>query len=205
VILMVERYEPADPARLAEIEATQLANGELGVFEELAPLKAEGRLCYGHAFRLAAERWPGRVCVLANADIQFDETARLLPFVVRPKTLVTLTRWENDSTPRMLGHLRDGRFYSGTQDVWAFIGGQLVGVGDHVPLGYIGCDQAIVGEAMKAGYTIVNPAFSIKTKHNHAGGERGPDEESVVGTYAYPELTTINVTGNLVHHEWPQA
>jgi hypothetical protein len=26
-----------------------------------------------------------------------------------------------------------------------------------------------------------------------------------VGTYAYPELTTMAVTGRLVHHEWPQA
>jgi hypothetical protein len=28
---------------------------------------------------------------------------------------------------------------------------------------------------------------------------------SVMGTYAYPELTTMAVTGQMVHHEWPQA
>ena len=204
MILIVERYIPNDAARLAELTATAEANGRLGVFEEFLPLTSGSeRLRYGQVFRTCAERYPGRVCVLANADIQFDKTARLLPFAVKPRTLVTLTRWENDATPRMLGHLRDGRFYSGTQDVWAFLGGELVGVGDRIPLGYIGCDQAIIGEAMKAGYAVTNPAMSIRTRHNHAGGERGLDEVSIVGTYAYPELTTMAVTGRLVHHPWP--
>lgn len=205
MILMVEHYVPDDPLRVAELDATYQANAALSVFDEIVPLKSEERLRYGTAFRLAAERWPRRVCVLANADIQFDHTARLLPGAVADDRLVTLTRWEDDSTPRMLGHLKEGRFYSGTQDVWAWIGGCLVGIGDRIPLGYIGCDQAICGEAMKAGYAVVNPALSIKTFHNHKGGERGPNELSVVGTYAYPELTTLAVTARMVHHEWPQA
>ena len=200
---MIEHYVPADPQRLGELDATYRANVALGVFDEIVPLESAERLRYGTAFRLAAERWPGQVCVLANADIQFDHTARLLPGAVRRGWLVTLTRWENDATPRMLGHLKDGRFYSGTQDVWAWIGGEMVGLGDRIPLGYIGCDQAIAGAAMQAGYAVVNPALSIKTIHNHAGGERGPGELSVMGTYAYPELTTMSVTGSMVHHEWP--
>ena len=204
MILMIEYYVPDDPRRLAEIDATYKANVALGVFDEIVPIQSADRLRYGTAFRVAAERWPGQVCVLANADIQFDHTARMLPGVVREGWFVTLTRWEDDSTPRMLGHAKDGRFYSGTQDVWAWVGGELVGIGDRIPLGYIGCDQAIAGEAMNAGYAVVNPALSIKTIHNHVGGERGPDELSVVGTYAYPELTTLKVTGRMVHHPWPQ-
>lgn len=201
---MVEHYVPADPRRLSELDATYKANVALGVFDEIVPLQSDKRLRYGTAFRVAADRWAGRVCVLANADIQFDHTARLLPGAVRQGWLTTLTRWESDSTPRMLGHLRDGRFYSGTQDVWAWIGGEFVGIGDRIPLGYIGCDQVIAGEAMLAGYAVTNPALSIKTIHNHAGGERGAEELSVMGTYAYPELTTLKVTGRMVHHPWPE-
>lgn len=204
MILMVEHYVPSDPKRLDEINATFEANMALGVFAEIMPLSnGDERLQYAHAFRLAAEKHPGQVCVLANADIQFDYTARLIPGVVRSKRLVTLTRWESNASPRMIGQYRNERFYSGSQDVWAWIGGELVGVGDGIPLGYIGCDQAICGAAMNADYEVVNPALSIKTMHNHEGGERGPDELSVVGTYAYPELTTMAVTGRLVHHEWP--
>ena len=204
MILMVEHYVPADPRRLAELDATYKANVALGVFDEILPLQSAERLRYGTAFRVAADRWPGQVCVLANADIQFDHTARLLPGAVRRGCLTTLTRWEDDSTPRMIGQYKGERFYSGSQDVWAFVGGELVGVGDRIPLGYIGCDQVIAGEAMLAGYAVTNPALSIKTIHNHVGGERGPDELSAMGTYAYPELTTLKVTGRMVHHPWPQ-
>ena len=201
---MVEHYVPEDPRRLSELDATYKANVALGVFDEIAPIQTPGRLRYGTAFRLAADRWPGQVCVLANADIQFDHTARLLPGAVRRGWLTTLTRWEDDSTPRMIGQYKDKRFYSGSQDVWAFVGGELVGVGDRMALGYVGCDQAIAGEAMLAGYAVTNPALSIKTIHNHVGGKRGPNELSAMGTYAYPELTTLKVTGRMVHHPWPQ-
>lgn len=205
MILMVEHYVPSDPNRVAELNATLQANMALGVFDEILPVSnGSERLRYGTAFRLAAERFPGLVCVLANADIQFDWTARLLPGLVRPKRLVTLTRWENNATPRMIGHVRDERFYSGSQDVWAWEGGEFVGIGDAIPLGYIGCDQAICGEFMKAGYEVVNPALSIRTYHNHANTGRGPDEQCAVGTYAYPELTTMAVTGKMLHHEWPE-
>ena len=204
MILLVEHYKPSDPERVAELDGTLKANIALGIFEQIVPLESAERLRYGSVFRLCAEKFAGRVCVLANADIQFDYTARLLEGAVAEKRLVTLTRWESPSTPRMIGHYRDERFYSGSQDVWAFLGGELVGIGDRIPLGYIGCDNAIAGEAMKAGYAVVNPALSIHTWHNHKGTGRGADEMSVVGTYAYPELTTMAVTGRMVYHEWPQ-
>lgn len=204
MILMVEHYVPADPQRVAELSATLESNMALGVFDEVLPLSnGEERLRYGQVFRIAAEKYPGRMCVLANADIQFDYTARLLPGVVREKTLVALTRWETDATPRMIGQYRDERFFSGSQDVWAFIGGELVGVGDRMALGYIGCDQAICGEAMQAGYAVVNPALSIKTFHHHAVDAREPGGLSARGIYAYPELTTLSVTGRMVYHAWP--
>ena len=205
MILMVEHYKPADPERIAELDGTFKANCDLGVFEQILPVSVgDERLRYGHVFRMCAEKFPGRVCVLANADIQFDHTARLLEGAVSdPKRFVVLTRWESPATPRMIGQYKDGRFYSGSQDVWAFVGGELVGIGDRIPLGYIGCDNAIAGEAMKAGYAVVNPALSIRTHHNHKSTGRGDGELSVVGTYAYPELTTMAVTGSMVHHEWP--
>ncbi len=208
MILLIEHYKPSDPERVAELDATLKANMELGVFEQIVPLSFDSneRLRYGHVFRLCADKFAGRICVLANADIQFDYTARLLEGAVsHPKRFVTLTRWESPATPRMVGQYKNERFYSGSQDVWAFMGGELVGIGDRVPLGYVGCDNAIAGEAMKAGYDVVNPALSIRTWHNHNGTGRGEGELSVAGTYAYPELTTMAVTRRMVHHEWPQA
>lgn len=201
---MIEHYVPSDPKRLAELNATYEANMALGVFDEILPLNAHrDRVRYGTAFRVAAQRFPGQVCLLANADIQFDHTARMIPGAVHSGRLMALTRWEDSSAPRMIGHLKGGRFYSGSQDVWGWIGGEFVGIGDAIPLGHIGCDQAICGEILKAGGAVVDPALSIRTYHNHAESTRGADEQSVVGTYAYPELTTMAVTGRVVSHKWP--
>ena len=203
MILLTERYDPQDEQRRAEIARCCEANRSLGVFTGASTLDASGkRLRYGDVFREAAARWPEQVCVLANADIRFDESAALLPSVVRRGRLVTLTRWENSSTPRMIGHVHQDRFHSGSQDVWAFIGGDLVGIGNDIPLGYVGCDQAIVGEAIRAGCDIVNPALSIKAWHVHAA-PAAEGRDGVAGTYGYPELTTLDVTGNCIWHRWP--
>lgn len=204
MILMIEHYEPTDEARAAELAATLDANQKCQAFKEIVVIKRPHRLTFGHAFRMAAKDYAGHVCVLANADIQFDASAHLIRAVVEPKVFVTLTRWESDAAPRMVGQSKGERFYSGSQDAWAWLGGELVGVGEEIPLGYIGCDNAIAGDAMNAGYEVVNPALSIKTRHNHAGTGRGPDELSVPGTYAYPELTTLHVTKRIVYHKWPQ-
>jgi hypothetical protein len=205
MILVTEAYEPPDDQRRGELAECREANKSLGVFDEGFSLDAAPhRLRFGDVFGQCAERWPGRICVLANADIRFDESAALLPRIVRRGSLVTLTRWESDATPRMIGHLHDDRFYSGSQDVWAFIGGDLVGIGNTIPLGYVGCDQAIVGEAMRAGVAVVNPALSIKARHVHAVPAPLTGRPCVAGLYGYPELTTLHTTGNCIAHAWPR-
>ena len=203
MILMIEHYAPTDESRARELAATLEANKNCQAFQEIFVMQGPSRLTFGRAFRVAAEQYSGKVCVLANADIQFDASAHLIRAVVGEKVLVTLTRWETDASPRMVGQGKDERFYSGSQDAWAWIGGELVGVGEAIPLGYIGCDNAIAGEAMNAGYDVVNPSLSIKTRHNHASTGRGPDELSVTGTYAYPEMTTLFVTNRMAFHKWP--
>lgn len=204
MILITESFEPADQRRREEIDQCRKANKASGLFAATVAFSAgDSRLRYGTVFRECAARWPGRLCVLANADIRFDESVLLLPRVVERGRLVTLTRWDNPASPLMWGYQQGGRFYSGTQDVWAFIGGDHVGLGDDIPLGYVGCDQAIVGEVVQAGGSVVNPALSIKAWHVHADAARGK-RPAVSGVYGYPELTTLQTTGNYITHPWPQ-
>jgi hypothetical protein len=204
MILITEGYSPPDDGRAAELLHCRTANAGLGVFERTVVLDGdEARATYGSVFRMCAEQHAGEVCVLANADIVFDQTAALIAGVVSRGTLVALTRWENGSSPMMLGHQVDRRFYSGAQDVWAFVGGDFVGCGDQIPLGVVGCDQAVLGEVVGAGGSVVNPCLSIKTKHVHAAKDR-PPRPCVAGLYVYPEITTLETTGAYVWHQWPQ-
>lgn len=204
MILVTEAYTPDCERRRGEIATCATRNAELGVFQQVRLDASPNRLSYGVVFRECANRWPGKLCVLANADIYFDESALLLSSVVRTGRLVTLSRWDSPAAPIMCGHVQHYTFFSGSQDAWAFVGGELVGIGDDVPLGYVGCDQVIVGQALAAGVQVVNPALSIRAWHLHDEQAR-PERPCIGGMYGYPELTTLEVTGRCVQHQWPQA
>jgi hypothetical protein len=104
----------------------------------------------------------------------------------------------------MLGHDHDEMHFSGSQDVWAFIGGDMVGLGDDIPLGYVGCDNRIVGDAVLAGFEVCNPALSIVVNHVHACGPEQRDRPNTLGYYGYPELTTISSGFFVLCHEWSE-
>lgn len=210
MILLSQWYEPEDETRLAELREARQRNESL--FEEVFYLDGqEKRWGYGDFFALAEEKFPGKACVLANTDIAFGtaDTVRALSEACEKNRLVTLTRWEDSTSPNMLGHFcgtanMQGhyRFFSGSQDSWAFIAGGLPELKALIPLGAPGCDNAICGWAAKQGCQVFNPALDLKTWHLHANQSR-PDRDPVYGWYGYPELTTVNVTGAVAGHTWP--
>ena len=206
MILLTQQYDGDTPERQKELDQCARENLCGGLFEEYRPIRTDGdeRRTYGEFFRLCADEYADEVCVLANSDILFDTTAKLIYTMADEGRIIALTRWElGAGSPRLLGRFHDERFYSGTQDTWAFIGGDLVGIGDNVPMGFVGCDQALLGECVLADIVIGNPALSIQTWHVHA--ERGrPNRPFVSGLYAYPELTTTRLSLSVVTHHWPE-
>jgi hypothetical protein len=113
MILFHERYSSPDPAREAELARVRELNAAAGVFEEIVPLAAGGRRTFAEFFALAADRFPGRVCTVANADIAFDESltgaAELLRRHERP-LLVALSRWDDAAGPSMEGRIERERW-----------------------------------------------------------------------------------------------
>lgn len=206
MILLTQQYDGDTPARQEELDRCASENVSGGLFEECRSVRTEAgsRKTYGEFFRLCAEDYSGEVCVLANSDILFDSTVEQLEAMAAVGRIVALTRWEpGGHSPRMLGRLHDERFFSGTQDTWAFIGGDLVGIGDNVPMGFVGCDQVLLGECVAAEILIANPALDIRTWHIHAESGR-PNRPYLAGLYAYPELTTTRLSLAVVTHRWPE-
>jgi hypothetical protein len=202
VILLSQWYEPANARRRDELASARGRNESSGVFEKCAYVDGTSQnWTYGDFFSLAASRFSGRVCVIANTDIVFDDTASLLPDLCHRGRLIALTRWESYSSPRMLGHFAGERFFSGSQDAWAFVGGELTSLGKDVPLGRIGCDNCIAGEACLAGFEVVNPSLDIVSLHIHASGDRG-EQSPVYGRYGYPELCSSFPSGLVLCHDW---
>jgi hypothetical protein len=209
MILLSQWYEPEDPSRLGELVKVRRENEPL--FRETLYLDGrEKRWEFADFFAVATEKYPGEVCVVANSDILFDaQSASQIKTACEQNRLLALTRWEDPTSPNMLGHFVGAanmaghyRFFSGTQDAWAFIGGGLPELLSPVPLGCPGCDNVIAGWAAAAGCQVFDPALDIKTWHIHSQQTR-PARDPVYGLYGYPELTTVHITGVVACHSWP--
>ena len=197
MILIHEHYSVPDPARNAELVRVRELNRAAGVFEGIEPVTDGGRHTFADLFTLAAERFAGTVCVVANSDIAFDGSLRaaaeLLLGCDRP-ALVALTRWDDAAGPSMEGRVDSAtwRFYSHSQDAWLFVAGSLPPFEAAFTLGIPACENRMTYEAVTAGVVVINPALSVRTWHHHSSAVRSwKPEDAYRGPFYFPRLTTL--------------
>mgnify|MGYP007004524320 FL=1 len=70
--LIHEHYMSLDPARAVELATVRERNAASGIFTTILPVADGGRKTFAELFDLAARRFPGEICVVANSDIAFD-------------------------------------------------------------------------------------------------------------------------------------
>jgi hypothetical protein len=195
MILLQQRYDSPDPARQAELQAARAANASCAAFRHVEQVDgAARRWTFAALFALAAERFPNDVCVIANSDIAFDDGITAVGKVVRPGVLAALTRWDDDTAPSMEGRVdpTTWRFYSQSQDAWAFIAGGLPTFPADFQLGMPRCENRLAYEAAAAGVIVVDPALSIRTRHHHATNIRTwTRRDGYEGPLFFPRLTTL--------------
>ena len=196
MILLQQAYESSDPRRRRELAEARARNADSNVFSAIETVDgADRRASFADLFRLAADRYAGEVCVIANSDIACDVSLRLVePLVAgdRP-VLVALTRWDDDAGPSMEGRVDSAswRFYSHSQDAWAFVAGRLPEFPADFLLGIPGCESRMAYEAAAVGVRIVDPALSIRIAHLHASGARTwTRREAYRGPHFFPRLVT---------------
>ena len=121
--------------------------------------------------------------IIANSDIFFDQTILTLADRQTSDQVAALARWDvaHDGTPRLFNR-------NDSQDVWTFKGRPRDVAADFC-VGIPRCDNRMLHELRNAGYEVINPAYSIRTYHLHAGQrEEYPamiDGPSVDGPYEY--------------------
>ncbi|MFM8434259.1 MAG: hypothetical protein ACKOBP_02795 [Planctomycetia bacterium] len=195
MILLQQQYRSADAARQAELDRAGELNRASGLFAEIVAVDgALKRWTFADLLALAAERFQGEVCVIANSDISFDESLAPLGSWIKPHTLVALARWDDGAAPSMEGRVdpRTWRFYSQSQDTWVFRAGALPAFRADFALGVPRCENRFAYEAATAGVAVLNPALSIRSWHHHATNvrswKRGDHYE---GPLYFPQLTTL--------------
>lgn len=102
--------------------------------------------------------------IIANTDIYFDEHIGVLKYLDLEGKALALSRW--DATGFTQPQLYNK---NSSQDVWVFKGPIKAALQADFPLGVPRCDNRLMYELEQGGYTVLNPAFSIKAYHIHEG------------------------------------
>jgi hypothetical protein len=163
--LIVNRWNETNARRKAELDLCARKNAE-NPHLEVVVVESQDRPTYATMIEAANARIssPDDISIIANADIYFDDTIRLA-VTMDPKQAYALRRWNVN---------RNGSVtlcsYAGT-DSWVFRG-HISGIFADMPIGTWATDVRLNAEIAAAGYTLLNPARSIKSYHVHASGVR---------------------------------
>lgn len=104
------------------------------------------------------------ISIIANSDIFFDRQLKFFVDWKMPQDGVfALSRWDVQPDGRAVLFERND-----SQDAWVFKG-PLRNVQADFPVGVPRCDNRFLYELKRAGYEVINPAFSLRAYHLHAG------------------------------------
>ncbi|QDS88902.1 hypothetical protein EC9_30970 [Rosistilla ulvae] len=218
--LFTSFYLAPDDARLAEIveclhrnvaanavdEVCLLLETCSGPFEhpKIKARPISGRPLYRDLFEWARESCKSNddLSIVCNSDIYFDSSLLALQRTLQANQCVALTRWDvRNNGSAILFNRND------TQDAWIFRGPPR-DIVDDFPIGVPRCDNRIMYELRRAGYLVINPAFSVRSYHLHAGQREEYDQTKLSAfvdppyQYLWPHnLCSLNRTllYNLLH------
>lgn len=142
---------------------------QIGMLAKLEITSIDHRQTYGDIFKVANQCYPNQQIILANADIYFNETLKLLDDINLNNKIITLTRWEPDKNGTLspLKHKTNGAPIWGSQDVWIFTTPIRQFSGWEIPLGLQMCDHKIAFQLLQAGLDVVNPCLDVQAIHVH--------------------------------------
>lgn len=111
-----------------------------------------------------AQNQDDAIHIIANTDIFFDEHIGVLSKIALENICLALGRWDTTESlkPVLYNH-------NDSQDAWVFKGKIKSGLKPNYPLGVPRCDNRLMYDLEEAGYTVLNPSFSIRAYHLHKG------------------------------------
>ena len=122
----------------------------------------DNRPTYDRFFEVTKE-YPNDINILANADIYFNDTIKLIQGIGK-KECYALTRWEEEGekiVPFETKHSYNKQAHAKhSQDVWVFNGSVNI-KGGNFHLGRPGCDNRIACIIHENGYSVTNPSNKL--------------------------------------------
>ena len=158
--LFYNYYEDKHPSRKREIDMCLQKNLENRHLTTII-IETPGKPTYDYFFeQINKVTGPDDINIICNSDIFFDDTI-VHAHNIKDKEMYALLRWEWHHPLHITFHERPD-----SQDTW-IVKGKVEGVNGNFTLGVRGCDNRIAYEFQNSGYTVINPAKTIKTYHVH--------------------------------------
>lgn len=157
------------------------------------------RPTYQDLFEYCNQHLKDEICIVANADIIFDDTLRYFESLDMTMQFYALSRWEISTN--------DGKNWeiepfdnAASQDVWVFKTPVLSSCDMNYTMGKPGCDNKIPYHMRELGYTCRNPGKKVVTIHFHVSNFRtySVKDDRVPGPYLLI-APVDNFTGEPVH------
>jgi len=124
------------------------------------------RPTYKELFDFCNSNYIGEACIVANADIIFDDTLRYFDSINMHKNFYALSRWEISTG--------DGKNWeiepyenAASQDSWIFRTPIPTSDEMNYTMGKPGCDNKITYNMRDLGWTVRNPGKKVITVHFH--------------------------------------
>lgn len=151
---------------------------------KIKPIYVKERPTYKDLFEFCNTNLNNQICIVANADIIFDDTLRYFKSIKMDKTFYALSRWEISTNNGK--HWEIEPFDSpASQDTWVFKTPVLTSNDMNYLMGKPGCDNKITYNMRELGYTCRNPGKKVITIHFHISNFRTYDTRTdrVPGPY----------------------
>ena len=151
---------------------------------KIKKITTKERPTYKTLFDFCNENLKDQICIVANADIIFDDTLRYFNGIDMDKTFYALTRWEIST-----GNGKDWEIEpydnAASQDSWIFKTPISSSDKMNYTMGKPGCDNKITYHMRELGYTCRNPGKKVVSIHFHPTNWRTyhPNDDRVPGPY----------------------
>ena len=161
----------------------------------------DSRPSYQDIFEFCNQELQDQICIVANADIIFDDTLRYFKNIDMTMQFYALSRWEISTN--------DGKNWeiepyenAASQDVWIFKTPVLSSDSMNYTMGKPGCDNKITYHMRELGYTCRNPGKKVVTIHFHPTNFRTYDwnNDRIPGPYLLV-APVDNFTGTPVYYD----
>ena len=142
---------------------------------KLNVVRVANRYTYGEFFRYANIHLSGKKVILANTDIFFDETLKIVNDFNLGEVVLSLTRHDYN-----MGSGKSEMYYVDmSQDAWIFNAPIIVNDANFL-LGKPGCDNKIAYLLHESGYDVRNPSQQIIAHHVHDSKYRTYTQADVI-------------------------